>query len=129
MKIIITENRLTNLINQTLGYDLSDTIKMVTDWESDINIRRMFKKDKEYFDMLLYNWGPMYWINTPNDGKWLVQQVGDNHWSMIEAGIDLNIRRPDRPLAGVESQLLSYMGVSMFGIPLKTIIDNFVKEE
>ena len=124
MKIIISENRLVYLINDTLGYDLSQTIKMITDWEGAPSPSRYMFPSEERFNALLNNWGPMYWFITPNDGKWLAQQREGGEWFIYQQyyndqyGVRID-----------EGQLLSFMGVGMFGIPLTTIIDNFVVEE
>ena len=122
MRIIITENKLVNMVNNTLGYDLSDTIDMVTDyWEADVLIRRMFE-NKTTFTELLNNWGPMFWISTPDNGRWLAQQREGRKWFIFKGGWA-------RRWGIDEHQLLSYMGLGMFGVPLDTIIDNFVKEK
>jgi hypothetical protein len=116
------------MVNNTLGYDLSDKIDMITDyWDADVLMRRMFN-NKETFIKHLNNWGPMFWISTPNNGKWLAQQGegGEGHeWFIFKGGYnpEVNAKRID------EHQLLSYMGLGMFGVPLDTIIDNFVKKE
>ena len=112
------------MINSTLGYDLSVMIEMITSfWESDIVIRRMFH-NKDLFNDLLNHWGPMYWIRTPNNGKWLAQQRKGGEWFIYKDGYnDVYGQRID------EYELLTYMGIDMFGIPLATIIDNFVVEE
>ena len=109
-----------NMVNNTLGYDLSDTIDMVTDyWEADVLIRRMFE-NKTTFTELLNNWGPMFWISTPDNGRWLAQQREGRKWFIFKGGWT-------RRWGIDEHQLLSYMGIDMFGVPLDTIIDNFVK--
>ena len=112
------------MINSTLGYDLSDTIEMITDyWEADGLIRRMFN-DKQEFNKLLNHWGPMFWIKTPGNGKWLAQQREGRKWFIYKGG-----HNPRYSKLIDEYQLLSYMGIDMFGVPLSMIIDNFVKEE
>ena len=124
MKITITEDRLLNLINKTLGYNLSDRIEMITSWEgAPVDCRYMFPS-KERFNKLLNEWGPMYWFRTPENGIWLAQQRENREWHIYNgyyndvygASID-------------EYELLNYMGLSMFGISLNFIIDNFVEEE
>ena len=124
MKIIITESKLVNMVNDTLGYNLSRTIDMITDyWEANVVIRHMFL-DKKIFTKLLNHWGPMFWISTPENGKWLAQQREGREWFIYKGGHNISDRhRID------EHELLSYMGLSMFGISLSTIIDNFVEEE
>ena len=123
MKIIITENRIKYLINDTLGYDLSQTIKMITDWEGAPSICRLMFPGKKNFNSLLNNWGPMYWVSTPDNGKWLVQQRENREWFIYKDYYNDHYgQRID------EYDLLSYMGINMFGIPLGTIIDNFVDE-
>ena len=124
MRIIITENKFVNMVNNTLGYDLSDTIDMVTNyWEADVLIRRMFE-NKTTFTELLNNWGPMFWISTPDNGRWLAQQREGRKWFIFKGGY-----RSENSNIIDEYQLLTYMGLGMFGVPLDTIIDNFVKKE
>ena len=124
MRIIITENKLVNMVNNTLGYDLSDKIDMITDyWDADVLIRRMFE-NKTTFTKLLNNWGPMFWISTPDNGRWLAQQRKGREWFIFKGGYS-----PENANIIDEYQLLSYMGLGMFGVPLDTIIDNFVKEK
>ena len=119
MKVIITESKLNNIINSTLGYNLSDKIDMISSfWDADITVRSMIG-GKERFNKLLNLWGPMYWIKTPNNGEWLAQQRENREWT---------IRSPYLEIID-ESELLSYMGLNVFGIPLNTIINNFVIEE
>ena len=126
MRIIITENKLVNLINKTLGDKFSPNIQMITNYyDANILIRRMFD-DKEEFNNLLNHWGPMYFIKTPECGDWLAQQRKNREWfifkngHMIIDGVEVLIID--------EYKLLSCMGLSMLGIPLQTIIDNFAYE-
>lgn len=124
MRIIITESKLVNMVNNTLGYDLSDKIDMITNyWDADVLIRRMFE-NKTTFTKLLNNWGPMFWISTPDNGRWLAQQRKGREWFIFKGGYS-----PENANIIDEYQLLSYMGLGMFGVPLDTIIDNFVKEK
>jgi len=124
MRIIITENKLVNMVNNTLGYDFSDKIDMITNyWDADVLIRRMFE-NKTTFTKLLNNWGPMFWISTPDNGRWLAQQRKGREWFIFKGGYS-----PENANIIDEYQLLSYMGLGMFGVPLDTIIDNFVKEK
>ena len=124
MRIIITENKLVNMVNNTLGYDLSDKIDMITNyWDADVLIRRMFE-NKTTFTKLLNHWGPMFSISTPDNGRWLAQQRKGREWFIFKGGYS-----PENANIIDEYQLLSYMGLGMFGVPLDTIIDNFVKEK
>jgi len=112
------------MVNNTLGYDLSDKIDMITNyWDADVLIRRMFE-NKTTFTKLLNNWGPMFWISTPDNGRWLAQQRKGREWFIFKGGYS-----PENANIIDEYQLLSYMGLGMFGVPLDTIIDNFVKEK
>lgn len=125
MKIIISENKLVDLINKTLGDKMSPILIITNYWESDILVRRMFGGDIHTFNDLLNHWGPMYFIKTPKNGKWLVQQRKGGEWFIYKAG-----HHPDSEY-GVridEDELLSKMGLSMLGIPLDVIIDNFAYE-
>lgn len=114
------------MVNSTLGYDLSDKIKMITSfWDADVVTRRMFN-NKQHFNKLLNNWGPMFLIKTPDKGKWLAQQREGREWFIYKEGHNMN----SEYLYKIDDhQLLSYMGLGMFGVPLGTIIDNFVVEE
>lgn len=124
MKFIITESKIENLINKTLGYKLSDRIEMITSWEgAPVDCRYMFPS-KERFNKLLNEWGPMYWFRTPEAGVWLAQQRENRKWYIYNGYYnDVYGTSID------EYELLKYMGMSMFGISLNFIIDNFVEEE
>jgi len=122
MKIIISENRLVKMIDTLLGDKSSIYIHTIKNfWDANILIRTMFPS-KEKFDELVNEWGPFHWVRTPNNGKWLAQQRGDE-WFIYRNGYnDQYGTRID------EGQLLSYMGISMLGIPLDVIIDNYSYE-
>jgi hypothetical protein len=123
MKIIITENRLTNLINKTLGYDLSDKIVRITNFRECLLYSCYRFESIGGFNNVL-EWGSMYCFFTPKHGNWLVQKRDGGEWFIGQKKyVDTNRIRID------EFTLLSYMGISMFGIPLDVIIDNFVKEK
>ena len=121
---MVTEDRLLNLINKTLGYNLSDKIEMITSWEEAPADCRYTFQTKERFNRWLNKWGPMYRFRTPENGIWLVQQRENRKWYIFASyynnafGTSID-----------EYELLSYMGLSMFGISLQFIIDNFVEEE
>lgn len=122
MKIIISENRLVKMIDTLLGDKSSIYIHTIKDfWDSNILIRTMFPS-KEKFDELVNEWGPFHWVRTKDNGKWLAQKRGDE-WFIYRNGYnDQYGMRID------EYQLLSYMGISMLGIPLDVIIDNYSYE-
>jgi hypothetical protein len=124
MKYLITENRLVKLINNTLGHNLSDRIRMITNWEeSPIDCRYMFPS-RDTFNKLLNEWGPMYWIRTMDNGVFLAQKRENRQWHIYRSYYnDIYGHRIN------EFELLNFMGLSMFGISLDIIIDNFVKEE
>lgn len=121
---MVTEDRLLNLINKTLGYNLSDKIEMITSWEGAPADCRFTFQTKERFNRWLNKWGPMYRFRTPENGIWLVQQRENRKW-YIFASYYNNVFGTSID----EYELLNYMGLSMFGISLQFIIDNFVEEE
>ena len=52
MKIIITENRLKELVEKILGYDLTKNIEIITSWyELDSGGQRLFTDGKEEFNL------------------------------------------------------------------------------
>ena len=124
MNIIITENKLVKMIDTLLGDKSSIYIHTIKDyWDADILIRTMFPS-KEKFDELVDKWGPFHWVQTKGNGKWLAQKRGDE-WFIYGSGSGYNDQYGQRI---DEYDLLSYMGISMLGIPLDVIIDNYSYE-
>ena len=122
MKIIITENKLVKMIDKLLGDKDSIYIHTIKDfYNSNILMRIMFPSEAK-FDELVDEWGPFHWVRTKENGKWLAQKR-DGEWFIYKNGYnDQYGMRID------EGQLLSYMGISMLGIPLDVIIDNYSYE-
>lgn len=122
--MIITENKLTNLINNTIGYNLSDRIIKISKFQ-DCLIHSCYRfRSKDGFNESLNQYGTMYCFSTPGNGNWLVQKREGGKWFI---GHKNNVN--DNPIKIEEYKLLSYMGLSMFGISLDYIIKHFVKEE
>lgn len=123
MRIIITESKLKNLINNILGYDLSDRIKMITNWmELPYAGRIFFGNNREAFRFYLNHYGPFYEFSVgsnKNSNKYYVQYQGkeNNGWVIIGQGGELD-----------EYDFLSVLGVESLGIKLNKIIDEFVIE-
>ena len=122
MRIIITENRLVKMIDKLLGDKDSIYIHTIKDfYNSNILMRIMFPSEAK-FNELVDEWGPFHWVRTKENGKWLAQKR-DGEWFIYKNGYnDQYGMRID------EGQLLSYMGISMLGIPLDVIIDNYSYE-
>jgi len=124
MKILLKEGIIKKMVNRVLGYDLSDKIEMITNyWEADVIIRFNFR-DKESFDKLLNNWGPMYWIETPDNGNWLAQKRQDREWFIYKNGDEIGEYRQRIN----EDELLDKLGIGFMGVKLQQIIDEFIEE-
>lgn len=125
MRIIITESKLKNLINNILGYDLSDRIEMITSW-SELNNggHFAFRRDREKFNRDLNHYGPFF-IFSIGPGKYrnryYVQYQGKENGWLIRGESTLN------PTLD-EYDFLSLLGISSLGVKLNKIIDEFVIE-
>jgi hypothetical protein len=124
MRIIITESKLKNLINNILGYDLSDRIKMITNWmELSYAGRAMFRDNRETFRFYLNHFGPFFEFSVGSNehsDKYYVQYRGKvSGWMIFKEGDDRMLDEYD---------FLSLLGISSLGVKLNKIIDEFVIE-
>ena len=120
MKIIITENRLKDLIYKILGYNLSDRIEMVTSWyELDSKGQYLFSDGKQEFNWLLNHYGPMYLFNI-NENEYYVQPQGKKYGTLV-----LSVKK-NRKID--EDDFLKILGLDILGISLNKLIDEFVVE-
>ena len=124
MRIIITESKLKNLINNILGYDLSDRIEMITNWmELSYAGRTVFRDDRETFRFYLNHFGPFFEFSVGSNkhsNKYYVQYRGkENGWFISEQGSNRMLDEYD---------FLSVLGISSLGVKLNKIIDEFVIE-
>jgi hypothetical protein len=120
MKIIITENRLKGLINNILGYNLSDNIEIITNWiELGPKGQNLFTDGRDEFRWLLNNYGPMYLVNVNGDNYYLHPQ-GKEYGTLVLS--EKQNRKID------EDDFLKILGLDMLGISLNKLIDEFVEE-
>jgi hypothetical protein len=120
MKIKITENRLKNLINNILGYDLSKNIEIVTSWyELDSGGQRLFTDGREEFNWLLNHYGPMFLFNVNGD-NYYVQPQDKEYGTLVLS--DRKNRKID------EDDFLKILGLDILGISLNKLIDEIVVE-
>ena len=120
MKILITENKLKNLINKVLGYDLSDRIEMITNWiELGPKGQYLFSDGREEFRWLLNNFGPMYLFHIDGNNYYVQPQSK-------EYGVLVLSEKQNRKID--ESDFLNILGIKHLGIGLDYIINNFVNE-
>lgn len=120
MKFIITENILRKLINNMIGYDLSDHIEMITNWyDLDSEGKELFADGRVEFNWLLNNYGPMYLFNIDNK-KYLAQPQSE------EYGVLVISYEKNRKIN--EREFLKIIGIDMLGVGLNKIIDDFVEE-
>jgi hypothetical protein len=120
MIVIITESRLKGLVNNLLGYNLSDKIELITSWyELDSGGRRLFSDGKEEFNWLLNYYGPMFLFNVNGD-DYYVQPQGKEYGALV-----LSVRQ-NRKIS--EDKFLKILGIDSLGIGMNEIINNFVEE-
>ena len=120
MKIIITENRLKELVEKILGYDLTKNIEIITSWyELDSGGQRLFADGKEEFNWLLNHYGPMFLFNVNGD-NYYVQPQGKEYGTLVLSD------RKNRKIK--ENDFLKILGLDILGISLNKLIDEFAKE-
>ena len=120
MKIIITENKLKRIVNNLIGYDLSDHIEIITSWyELDSGGQRLFSDGKEEFNWLLNQFGPMFLFNVQGD-NYYVQPQGKKFGTLVLS--DKKNRKID------ENDFLKKLGLDILGISLNKLIDEFAEE-
>ena len=120
MKIIITKNRLKELVEKILGYDLTENIEIITSWyELDSRGQRLFTDGKEEFNWLLNHYGPMFLFKV-NGNEYYVQPQGKEYGTLV-LSVAHN-RKID------ENDFLKILGLDILGISLNKLIDEFVEE-
>ena len=121
MKILIKEGIVKKMVNRVLGYDLSDKIEMVTNWEElDYSLRdNVFTNNKGGFNWYLNNYGPMFCFNIA-DVKFLVQNR-QGEWTIYSDDDDYSLNTS-------EDELLELIGIGFMGIKLQQVIDEFIEE-
>ncbi len=120
MKIIITENRLKELVEKILGYDLTKNIEIITSWyELDSGGQRLFTDGKEEFNWLLNHYGPMFLFNVNGD-NYYVQPQGKEYGTLVLSD------RKNRKIE--ENDFLKILGLDILGISLNKLIDEFAEE-
>jgi hypothetical protein len=120
MKIIITENRLKDLVYKIVGYNLSDHIEIITSWyELDSGGQYLFSDGKQEFNWLLNHYGPMFLFNVNGD-NYYVQPQGKKYGTLVLS--EKKNRKID------EDDFLKILGLDILGISLNKLIDEFVVE-
>ena len=120
MKIIITKNRLKELVEKILGYDLTKNIETITSWyELDSGGQRLFTDGREEFNWLLNHYGPMFLFNVNGDNYYVQSQVKEYGTLVLS---DKKNRKID------EDDFLKILGLDILGISLNKLIDEFVVE-
>jgi hypothetical protein len=111
---------LKTLINNLIGYDLSDSIEMITSWyELDSGGQRLFTDGKQEFNWLLNHYGPMFLFNVNGD-NYYVQPQGKEYGTLVLS--DKKNRKID------EDDFLKILGLNILGISLNDLINEFVIE-
>jgi hypothetical protein len=123
MKIIITKNRLKELVEKILGYDLTENIEIITSWhELDSGGQRLFSDGKEEFNWLLNHYGPMFLFNVNGD-NYYVQPQGKEYGTLVLSD------RKNRKIDEIdENDFLKILGLDILGISLNKLIDEFAEE-
>lgn len=119
MKILIKEGIVKKMVNRVLGYDLSDKIEMITNWEELPNSFKNSAYTKGGFNWHLNNYGPMFCFNI-NDVKFLAQNC-QGEWNIY-------CDDDDYPLNTSEDELLELIGIGFIGVTLQQVIDEFIEE-
>lgn len=120
MKIIITENRLKELVEKILGYDLTENIEIITSWnELNYGGRRLFSDGKQEFNWLLNHYGPFFLFYINGD-SYYVQPQGKEYGTLVLS--DKKNRKID------ENDFLKILGLDILGISLNKLIDEFAEE-
>jgi hypothetical protein len=119
MKILIKEGIVKKMVNRVLGYDLSDHIEMITNWEE---LDESFKNvglTKGGFNWYLNNYGPMFCFNIA-DVKFLAQNR-QGEWTIYSDDDDYSLNTS-------EDELLELIGIGFMGVTLQQVIDEFIEE-
>lgn len=118
MKILIKEGIVKKMVNRVLGYDLSDRIKIITDWEETNDwIKMIFNQNYKGFNLYLNQFGPMYLFEI--DGYNIIIQFRDGRWRGVggKGGDYYSIS---------EDEILDKIGIGFMGIKLEQIMDEFI---
>ena len=120
MKIIITESKFKSMVTKMVGYDLSDRIEMITNWEELDSSEKyaVFSDRKDVFVHYLNHYGPMYRFFTNKD-NYLVQNQKGRLWFIADTSNGYEIDYYD---------FLQMLNLDMLGVSLRKIIDEFVEE-
>lgn len=120
MKLVIKESKFKTLINNLVGYDLSDRIEMITNWEELDGSEKyvVFNDNRELFRRYLNHYGPMFRFSTKK-GDYLAQKQKGQSWLIVNTS---NGREMDY------YDFLKLLNIEMLGIGLSKIIDEFVEE-
>ena len=121
MKILIKEGIVKKMVNRVLGYDLSDHIKLVTNWiELGSRGQRLFSDGREEFRWLVDTFGTMILFDV-NGEIYLVQhQDGqDPEWL-------IGSTKKFRTLS--EDEFLDAIGIGFMGVTLQQVMDEFIEE-
>ena len=120
MKILIKEGVVKKMVNRVLGYDLSDHIEMVTNWEElDNSLKTNVFTNKGGFNWHLNNYGPMYCFSI-DDVKFLVQNR-QGEWTIYSDDDDYSLNTS-------EDEFLDVIGIGFMGVTLQQVIDEFIEE-
>jgi hypothetical protein len=116
MKLIITENKLKNFIENRLGIDLTDKIHMVT---NEYELPKEFSYIRSrMLSRYLNNFGPMYVIETPK-GKFLYQNQGDSNFVRVTI-------TDNRDRLYSEDDIMEYLGIPPLGLKIDDLINIYI---
>ena len=121
MKYLITESQLDNFLKKKLGFDINDTISMIT---SVHQIPKLFLENNktDVFKWYLNQYGPMYLVKTPED-MFLCQK----NWRDGDGNINWTISNSQDITIG-ERQLMKLLGIDVLGLSLDDLV-NEVSED
>ena len=120
MKILIKEGIVKKMVNRVLGYDLSDHIDMITNWEQTNTWTKMiFNQNYKGFNLYLNVYGPMYFFDV-NDYNFITQ-FRDGRWKTIagKGGTYRDI---------TEDEFLDKLGIGFMGVKLQQVMNEFINE-
>ncbi len=118
MKILIKEGIVKKMVNRVLGYDLSDRIRIVTDWEETNDwIKMIFNQNYKGFNAFVDSYGPIYLFEI--DGYNYILQYRNEEWKIIGGkGGEYNDM--------TEEDFLNKIGLGFMGVKVKQIMDEFI---
>ena len=118
MKILIKEGIVKKMVNRVLGYDLSDRIRIITDWEETNDwIKMIFNQNYKGFNLFVDTYGPIYLFEI--EGYNFILQYRDGRWFIIGGnGGTYNSRS--------EEYFLDKIGLGFMGVKVKQIMDEFI---